>query len=377
MKACKKIILFFVTEDWFFCSHFLERAIAAREAGYDVVVLTQVLNHGEKIKAAGLRLIPLQIDRRSLNPLAAARTLIRVIDVYKAEQPTIVHHVALKPIVLGTLAARLMGIRRVVNAVIGMGYAFTTDHLVMRTLRPLLTYLLKQMLNPPGSQVVFENRDDLRFFVDSGKVRPDSAVLIRGAGVSPADYSTSGPKSSLPVIVLVARMLWDKGIGEFVEAARILKESGIAARFVLVGDVDPGNRASLDRAIIDQWIKEGVVEWWGFRSDMPVVLQQADIACLPSYREGLPKSLLEAMAASLPCVTTDVPGCREAVKDGDNGILVPPRDAASLAMALRQLIDDPELRLRMGKCGRRRLEDEFSTAQVVLKTLALYREMID
>lgn len=178
------------------------------------------------------------------------------------------------------------------------------------------------------------------------------------------------------MVVLVARLLWDKGIGEFVEASRALRQRGVSARFVVVGDADPENRACIDHGTLDAWRSDGAVEWWGFRTDIPQILAQASIACLPSYREGLPKSLLEAMAAGLPCVTTDVPGCREAVRHDDNGLLVPARDASALAEAIAHLLAHRELAQKMGARGRQRLEQEFSAQQVNASTLSLYREML-
>ena len=369
-------LIFFVTVDWFFCSHFLSRAVAAREAGYEVLVLTDVDRYGEMVCAAGLRLLPLPISRSSLNPVGALLTLLRLVSIYIRERPDLIHNVALKPILLGGMAARVAGFRRVVNAVVGGGYAFTSQHPLARMLRPLVTIGLKLLLNPCGSRVIFENGDDLNSFSEAGLVRRADSVLIRGAGVDPNQFQLNRVISSPSLVVLVARLLWDKGIGEFVAAARILRQRGVQARFVIVGDVDPENRACIDSATLEAWRSEGVVELWGFRSDMPRVLAEATIACLPSYREGLPKSLLEAMAAGLPCVTTDVPGCREAVRDGDNGLLVPAREASTLADALETLLRNPDLAKRMGERGRQRLENEFSAQHVNESTLALYREML-
>lgn len=179
-----------------------------------------------------------------------------------------------------------------------------------------------------------------------------------------------------PLVVLAARLLWDKGVGEFVGAARILRKRGLNARFVIVGAPDPENRACIDSSTLETWRIEGAVEFWGFRSDIPQVLAGASIACLPSYREGLPKSLLEAMAAGLPCVATDVPGCREAVIDGENGLLIPVKSASSLADAIELLLRNPELAEKMGERGRARVEQEFSTRKVNERTLALYEDII-
>lgn len=367
----KPKLLFFVAVDWFFCSHFLERALAAREAGFEVLVLTHVDRHGPRIEAAGLRLIALDIDRRSLNPLDAAKTLLALMRIYRREQPALVHHVALKPILLGSLAARLSGVRHMVNAVVGGGYVLIGQSWKAKALRPVLNMLLKLLLNPRGSKVVFENGDDLERFVTTGLVRAADAVLIRGAGVDPSQYCPGSP-SLPPMVVMSARLLLDKGLGEFVQAARLLRQQGVQARFVVAGERDPGNRSSVGLQTLAAWKQEGIVEFWGFQEDMHAVLAQASIACLPSYREGLPKALLEAMACGLPCVTTDVEGCREAVRDGDNGLLVPAADAAALAAALQRLLEDPALRAAMGRRGRERIETEFASALVMEQTLALY-----
>lgn len=369
-------LIYHVTVDWFFCSHFLARAVAAKQAGYEVLVLTNVDRHGEVIRDAGLRLAPLTISRRSLNPFAALMTLLRIFAVYRRERPDLIHHVALKPILLGGLAARLAACHRVVNAVVGGGYAFTSPHPIARVLRPALTIGLRFLLNPPKSRVVFENADDLNGFAEAGLVRSEDSVLIRGAGVDPDRFRPNYGEHALPMVVLVARLLYDKGIVEFVEAARMLKRRGVVARFVVVGGPDVENRACIDAAMLEAWRAEGAVELWGVRNDIAHILAATSIACLPSYREGLPKSLLEAMAAGLPCVTTDVPGCREAVRGGDNGLLVPAKNPPALADALELLIKNPELAIRMGKRGRERLEQEFSAQQVNSATLALYSEML-
>lgn len=374
-RDCPKLI-FFVTVDWFFCSHFLARAVAAREVGYEVVVITNVDQHGEIITNAGLILLPLQLSRSSLNPFAAMTVIYKLVHIYKAERPDLIHHVALKPILLGGLAARWAGMHKVVNAIVGGGFAFTSQSPLARLLRPLVSMALRVVLNPCGTKVVFENADDVSSFCEAGLVRPNDAVLIRGAGVEPTGFKPRQSFECSPLVILVARLLWDKGIGEFVIAARILHQRGVSVRCVIVGEPDPENRACIDTNTLNIWRAEGVVELWGFRSDIPQVLSEATIACLPSYREGLPRSLLEAMAVGLPCVATDVPGCREAVRDGDNGFLVPAQDARALADALERLIKNTNLAGRMGQRGRERLEQEFSTQQVNQSTLALYHEML-
>jgi glycosyltransferase involved in cell wall biosynthesis len=369
-------LIFFVAVDWFFCSHFMERAKAARQAGYEVIVVTSINRHRSKIEHAGLRIIELDIDRRSVNPFSALRSIIKLLLVFRKENPDILHQVAIKPILLGGLAARITGVRRVVNAIVGGGYAFTSPSLFIRFIRPIIQIVLKLLLNPQGSRVVFENKDDLTSFVRARQVRPDAAVLIRGAGVNLDLYSPGSAPHPVPLVVLPARLLWDKGLGEFVMAAQLLRTQGIEARFAIVGGEDPGNRACIPSSVLEEWRADGIVELWGFRSDMTRVLAEADIVCLPSYREGLPKALLEGMAAGLPCVTTDVPGCREAVVDGENGLLIPPRDQHALANALRRLIFDPELRLKMGIRGRIIAASKFSSEIICNQTLNVYEELL-
>jgi len=371
----KPKLLFFVSVDWFFCSHFLQRAIAARQAGYDVVLVSQFERHKDVVEAAGIRAIPIKLERRSINPLAALQAMIAVAKIYRRERPDIVHHVAIKPILIGGLASVFASPKSIVNAIVGMGYIFTSDSLISRSARPLIRLGFRLFLNPPGSKVVFENNDDLTDFVETGAVRKQDAVLIRGSGVEPDQYRLADDRHLPPTTIFVARLLWDKGVSDLIEAIRLLQQRGVAGRFIIVGDTDPGNPASIDTRTIAEWKKEGLAEFLGYRSDISTLLSQSHIACLPSHREGLPKSLLEAMAAGLPCVTTDTPGCREAVRDEDNGLLVPVRSPFHLANALERLILDEEVREKMGRRGKERIQQEFSTEIVVNQTLELYAEV--
>jgi glycosyltransferase involved in cell wall biosynthesis len=234
---------------------------------------------------------------------------------------------------------------------------------------------LRLLVNPRGSRVVFENPDDRDAMIAAGWVRAADAALIRGAGVDLATFDAAPEPEGVPIVALTARMLRDKGIGEFVEAARILRREGVPARFILAGAPDPGNRAAIPEETLRAWAAEGAVEYLGFQADVPALLRQSAIVCLPSYREGLPKALLEALAAARPIVTTDVPGCRETVIPGVNGLLVPTRDPSALAAALGALLRDPARRKTMGAAGRRLAETEFSNARVVAETLRVYRDL--
>jgi|TARA_A100001391_G_scaffold205463_1_gene207460 glycosyltransferase involved in cell wall biosynthesis len=372
----KTKLIFLITEDWFFCSHFIDRAKAALEAGYDVSVITNVTNLGNQIAETGIRIIPLNMDRRSINPLSTAKTLIKLIRIYAKERPDIVHHVALKPILLGGVAAILTKLKSVVNAVVGGGYTFTSNKLSARLLRYPVTVGLRLTMNRKTCCTIFENPDDLAFFVESGIVKQQNTRLIRGSGVDLLKHRMASFSTEVPTVVMAARLLWDKGLGELVEAAEILKaQKNLNVRFIVYGNHDPDNRSAVSKGVLESWKKDGFVEFPGFCDDITEALAESTIACLPSYREGLPKFLLEAMATGLPCVTTDVPGCREAVTHQTNGLLVPSKDPQALANALEILLENPKLCKSMGQAGRLRVEREFSNEKVIEETFTVYDEL--
>ncbi|MFW6092716.1 MAG: glycosyltransferase family 4 protein [Pseudomonadota bacterium] len=365
-------LLYLVTEDWYFCSHRMGLAMAAQNAGFDVVVVTRVSDQGERIRQAGFRLVDLPASRRSLNPLAELRVLWRLRSIYRDERPDIVHHIALKPVIYGSLATRLVGPRRVVNTFAGMGWIYSSRRVVPTLLRYLVQVALRRLLRQ--GQVVVQNRDD----ADLVRALGGRCVhLIPGSGVPVERFRPVARRRRVPVVVLVARLIWEKGVREFVEASRILYARGVQARFVLVGSIDRESRGGIPEEALCAWQRQGVIEWWGQREDMPEVLAQADIACLPSYyREGIPMTLLEAAASGLAIVTTDTPGCREVVSEGDNGRLVPARAVAELADALHELIGNECLRRRMGERSRAMAVERFAEEQVVAASLAVYQAAI-
>jgi glycosyltransferase involved in cell wall biosynthesis len=372
----ERVIVFFVTEDWYFCSHRLQLAKAAKDAGYVVYVVTRVVAHGDVIKAAGLSLISISLSRRSKNPISAAMAIIRLILIYKKVRPSVVHHVAMKPVIYGSIAAKVTGVPGVVNALAGLGFLFSSESLMARFLRPMVRGVLSLLLNSKNSAVILQNPDDAEVMVGSGAVDRERIRLIAGSGVDTDEYIQIEEPAGMPIVLLASRMLWDKGVGEFVEAARILNNEGVSARFILVGEGDNENPESIDATQLDTWREEGCVEWWGRRPDMPTVLLQSSVVCLPSfYGEGLPKVLVEAASCGRPIVTTDAPGCREIVQDGVNGILVPVKDAEALAGAIRELLNSPETRRRMGAAGRQLVKDKFSLDIVIDETLAVYESV--
>jgi glycosyltransferase involved in cell wall biosynthesis len=364
-----------VNVDWFFLSHRLPVALAARDAGLEVVVTAADTGRGAEIRAHGLRFVPLPVSRRGLGPVAELRTLGFLAVLYRRLRPDLVHHVTIKPVLYGTLAARLAGRPGVVNAISGLGYVFGAGG--AGPLRGSIRALYRRALRYPGVRTIFQNPEDRDDFVREGLVRAHDTVLIRGSGVSLHTFRATPEPQGTPVVLLPARLLWEKGVGEFVEAARVLRAEGVDARFVLAGRVVEGNPTCVPEAELRRWVDEGVVEWWGDRADMPEVLAASTVVALPTfYKEGLPKVLLEAAACARPLVATDIPGCREIVRPGVNGVLIPPRDPAALAGALRGLLADAAARARMGSASRRIAEAEFSDRLVVEQTLALYAELL-
>jgi len=369
-------LIFFITEDWHFCTHRLPLAKAAIKAGFDVILLTNVQSHGDIIRSEGIKVIPLELQRLSMNPLRELGILVRILKIYRSEKPDIVHHVAMKPVLYGSIAAYLAGIPRVVNALAGLGYLFISENRIARVLRACIKRLFSYFLNKNESCLILQNPDDANMLVANGIIDEKRIFLIRGSGVNVSLFVPK-PETKQPIaVILPARMLRDKGVVEFVEAASILKSQGCLARFILVGSPDPENPTAISEAQLIKWQQEKLVEWWGNRSDMPEVLEQAHVVCLPSYREGLPKALLEAAACGRPIVTTDVPGCREIVRHGVNGFLVPARDSNSLAVALCKLIEDRDLRQQMGAKGREIVLNEFSEDMVVAEILAVYHKLL-
>lgn len=368
----RRKLLFFVTEDWYFVSHRLPLAVAAKQAGYDVSVVTRVREQGEPIRAAGLKLIPFENARSGVNPLRELWTVVRLIALYRRERPDVVHHVAMKPVLYGSIAARFASVPHILNALAGMGWLFSSERGFARWLKPAVRTGLARLLKT--GMVLVQNRDDAWFLVQLGV--PQSHIRrIAGSGVDLNQFIAVPEPGGVPVIVLPARLLWDKGVGVFVAAARLLKERGVVARFVLAGEPDPANPTSVSRNQIANWVSEGVIEHRGWVNDMPGLLAHSHVVCLPSfYGEGIPKSLIEAAAAGRAIITCDMPGCREIVHHEVNGLLVPPRNPQALAQAIMRLIEAPAVRQQMGVRGRARAEQEFGLEAVIEQTLALYAE---
>ncbi len=378
MRHAKPRLLYVVNIPRFFVSHRLPLALAARDAGYEAHVATADIDPASirQIKREGFPFHALPLSQHGLNPLAELRTLVALGRLYRSLRPDILHHVSLKPVVYGGIAARLWHRQPVVQAVSGRGYLFVSDERKARLLARLSRPALRLALAGARTRVLFQNPDDQRYFVENGLVEAGKTVLIRGSGVDAAVFHPEPEDSdALPVVLFAGRLLWQKGIGDFVAAARRLRGM---ARFRVVGYEEATSPLNVPGEQLLAWQAEGAIEWLGKRDDMPRVYADSHIVCLPSsYGEGLPKTLIEAAACARACVASDSPGCREIVRHGLNGLLAPPGDVDALCHALRRLIENPELRRAMGARGRAIAVEEFSLERVVSETLALYREMLE
>jgi len=369
-----KTLVFLLTEDWFFASHFLKRGLAAKEAGWRVILIARESDATPEIRAAGIEVIPVPFIRRRLNPFAELMFAFQLAALYRRLKPDLVHHIALKPIVIGGIAGRLAGVPATVNAPVGLGFVFSSEKPLAKFLRPIVSTLLRMTLTPNNARVIFENPDDLDVLSAARMVRREAAILVRGAGVDIEEFHPAPEPPGRIRVIMIARMIREKGIADFVEAATILQGQ---AEFVLVGAPDEGNPNTITETELKTWQRQGKITWLGPRRDIAALLATAHIACQPStYREGLPKSALEAMAAGKPLVATDIPGCREAVIHNVTGLLVPPRDPPALAAALKTLIDDPALRARFGAAARQRAVENFSDAIICAKTISVYESLM-
>ncbi|OGB02921.1 MAG: glycosyl transferase family 1 [Burkholderiales bacterium RIFCSPLOWO2_12_FULL_64_99] len=372
-------VLLFANTDWYLYNFRRSLALALRDAGHEVILLSPPGPYGAKLQSLGLEWHAAPMDRRSLNPLREIKLLRWLTQFMRAQQIDVVHGFTIKCAVYGSLAARWAGVPARVNAVAGMGYVFTSNDAKALILRPVVRSLLRLALGGKGARLILQNPDDVRLFQQAGLVDDTTIRLIPGSGVdcsrfAPTDSNLRQPGARMRV-VLPARLLWDKGLAEFIDAARQLKAANKPIDLLLAGDPDPGNPAAVPEATVQQWVREGLVGWLGHVDDMPALFRSVDVVALPSYREGLPKGLIEAGASGLPLVTTDVPGCREVVTNNVDGLLVPVKNASALADALARLCDDPPLRARLGAAARTKALTEFDERIVIERTAAVYKEL--
>ncbi|MCZ6804998.1 MAG: glycosyltransferase family 4 protein [Proteobacteria bacterium] len=376
MSDYRSSLMYVVTEDWYFCSHRLCLAKAAIAEGYDVSVVTQVKSHGKTIESAGIKLIPLTFRRSGCNPFSDIKTIWSLFKIYRKEQPALLHHVSLKPVLYGTIAAQLAHVPTVINAMTGLGYVFTSKDIFASAIKLIIQPVLKCILGFKNTCSIFQNADDKMLLEGAIKEINKKSIIIRGSGVESNIFVPVENYIYPPKVVLASRILRDKGVHEFLKAARILKEEHVDAKFILVGRIDTENHSAIEEKIIQDCQQEGIIEWWGHRNNIFEILQKSTIACLPSYREGMPKFLLEAASCGLPIVTTDVPGCKEIVLHNKNGFLVPEKNPIALAEAIKILINDEKLRARFGREGRKMVEKNFSSKIINKQTIDFYNTLL-
>jgi glycosyltransferase involved in cell wall biosynthesis len=375
-----KVVLFANT-DWYLYNFRMSFARTLRDEGFEVILLSPDGEYGPKLRDLGFCWHAVPMNRRSLNPLRELALVMWLARFFAREKPHIVHGFTIKSAVYGSLASKLASVPARVNAVAGMGYVFTSGDLKARVLRPLVRQVMRLALNGRDSILVLQNPDDMRLFEAARIVNQKAIRLIKGSGVDLTRFKMNGGAGQEPGLplraLLAARLVWDKGIAEYVEAARLLRREHRTVRFLLAGSPDDGNPASVSAAVVESWVKEGLVEWLGQVSDMPKLFSEVDVMVLPSYREGLPKALIEAAACGLPLITTDAPGCREVVSEsGVDGISIPVRDVAALAAAIRLLDDDREMGRKLGLAAREKALINFDERIVIEKTLSVYRELV-
>jgi glycosyltransferase involved in cell wall biosynthesis len=372
-----KKILFVINSDWGFLLYRTPLAMAAKNKGIQVWVASPNTGDASKIISMGFNYIELPMSRKGVNILNEFFTFLRILNIYFKLKPDLIHQVTIKPIIYGTIASAILNKAFVVNAISGLGFTFSSSS-SSRFLKFLVKNLLMISLKYRKSKIIFQNPDDFNLFVENKLISSNQGVLIKGSGVdckvfSPllTDFNTE------KIVILPSRMIIEKGIYEFVDAARLLHLEFPNVRFVLVGKIDSGNPSSIDYFEIMSWEKEGVIEWWGHQTDMVTVLNKSTMVVLPTfYGEGLPKVLLEAAACSKPIISTNVPGCKEIVRHEVNGLLIPPKDEVALADAIRRLLDNPDFAIELGKNGREIVQNEFSEALVVEKTFEVYEHLL-
>ena len=373
----KNKLFFIVSEDKSFWSHRLSLALSAIDAGYDVTLVSNFNKLESKIKNRGVNVININFVRSSKHPFTDLKNIFKLIFILRKEKPDIIHNVALKTILIASIAGLFSKKMVIINAFTGLGYVFSSDQLHAKLIRFFIKPIFKLLFRRSNYWTIFQNPDDMNLFERLGILNLNRSTLIRGSGVETNKFIQSDDLNKIPVVMLASRMLWDKGVGEFVEVAKRAYKNKINAEFMLVGGIDNDNPMSIPLSTLKQWVSNGDVQWKGHSDNMPDMLASASIVCLPSYREGLPKVLLEAAAIGRPLIASDGPGCREIVRDKYNGLLVKMRDADSLYEAVLMLVNNRKMRETMGRNSRTLVETELSTTIINTQTIELYRRVVN
>ncbi|SCA56205.1 Group 1 glycosyl transferase [Candidatus Terasakiella magnetica] len=368
--------LIVVSEDWYFLSHRLPLAQKLKSNGFDVRVICKITHDRKKIEGEGFSLIPLELDRENFTPLKALKTVLSLRNIYQKEQADLIIHVALLTSFLGTFASWFCKSTKILNMITGFGFLFISQSSKVRVIRNIIKTFFRLFSLSSNTHIIVQNQDDQKIMAALGFKVGKTLHLIKGSGVDAEKFHPAPQFPKRPVATFVGRLLWAKGVDEIVKAARLLKDKGRDYKIVLVGDIDPGNPQSATQEHLNNWKKEGIVEFWGAQSNITEIYQKSTIALLPSWREGLPKSLLEAAACGIPMIATDVPGCREIVKHNENGYLVGLKNPIDLANAIEKLMENPELCQKFGQAARRDIDAELNDQAILEKTALLIKNIL-
>jgi len=376
-KSKKIVVLYLVNVDWFFISHRLPLALEAIRKGYSVHVGCAISDYESLLKSHGITVHSLNTSRKKNTIFSSISAIRELIALYKRVKPDLVHLITIKPVLLGGIAARICKIPGVIIAISGLGFVYTSQDYFAYLRKKFINFLYYLALSHPNIRVIFQNRDDLETISSISKIQFKQCVLIQGSGVEIDRYEYSKPLTTEPIVLMASRVLRDKGVIEFIQASELLKERNISARFCLAGRLDPDNPASISHSELSSVNRKNIVEYLGHVEEMPNLLNRASIIVLPSYREGMPKILLEASAAGRAVVTTDVPGCRDAVEHNITGLIVPSRDVEALANAIAFLVENPDKLILFGKAGRELAIKNFNLDRIVAEHFHCYESLLE
>lgn len=370
-----KKLAFVVNNPNYFVSHRMPIGIELISRGFEVHIIAPG-DCPDILKNHNFIFHSVELSRKGLNPIHELISIVSLSKLFLLIKPDLVHLVTIKPYLYGGIAARIAGVPAVVSAVAGLGTIFIDSSYKYKFLRLLLWFFYRLAFRHNNQKIIFQNSFDQLTLSKWIKIPYKKTALIKGSGIDLEKFNVKTEKIDTPVVSMVTRLLKDKGVLEFINAARILHSQNILVRMCLVGNLDKGNKTSISQSELDEWVNQGLIEWWGFREDIENVYAESNIACLPSYREGLPKSLIEAAACGRPIITTDVPGCRDVIKPGISGILVPIKDEVALAGAIQELVENPIKRRSMGAAGRKLAENEFGIQDIINAHLEIYNELL-
>ncbi len=363
---------------WYLYNYRISFAKFLQVHGYTPVFVAPEDQYTEKIIEEGFRYIQIDLERKSTNPFTEWNTIQQFESIYRTEQPDLIHHHTAKPVIYGSFASKKFNIPTV-NSITGLGYAFSSKTIKARALKPVILAMYKHAINNhKRCSVIHQNLANMEFFLNHGISTREYSYYIPGSGAEKYKFYPAKISSTAfpPIVIFPTRMLWDKGVGVFANAAKLLKERHKVCRMVLVGSSDEGNPNAIPHATITKWVNEGILEWWGWRSDMRIVYNECDLLVYPSFSEGLPRTLVEAALCETPIIATDIPGCRDIIQHRENGLLIPPRDSLALADAIEELLSEKELRIRFGRSARESALKHFEHNVIAEKTLAVYERLL-